>query len=204
MGGDHTEELVWAAVATERRSLAEMLAQLSDAQWDHPTLCADWRVRDVVAHILLTSRARLGWLLWQLVRARGSIARMNFETAIRYADRSTPEALLTELRALVTVRHRPVGTTATDRLMDLVVHGQDIAIPLGLRREIPEPAAVWSAERIWEMGWPFHARRGLAGHRLIATDAHWAAGTGTPVRAPIAELLLICTGRVPVPAASRD
>ncbi|MGW0178426.1 maleylpyruvate isomerase family mycothiol-dependent enzyme [Nocardia sp. NPDC003345] len=202
MGSDHTEELVWAAVAAERRSLADLLADLPEAQWDHPTLCAGWRVRDIVAHILLTSRARLGWLLLQLVRARGSVARMNFETAIRYAGNSTPEALLDELRALVPTRHRPVATTATDRLMDLVVHGQDIAVPLGLRREIPEQAAVWSAERVWEMGWPFHARRDLAGHRLVATDARWSAGSGTPVRAPIAELLLIITGRKPVPATS--
>ncbi|MEU4314341.1 maleylpyruvate isomerase family mycothiol-dependent enzyme [Nocardia sp. NPDC024068] len=202
MSSDHTEELVWAAVAAERRSLAGLLAELPEAQWDHPSLCAGWRVRDIVAHILLTSRARLGWLLWQLVLARGSIARMNFETAIRYADGRTPETLLAELNALVTLRHTPVGTTATDRLMDLIVHGQDIAVPLGLEREIPTQAARWSADRIWEMGWPFHAQRDLAGHRLIATDAQWSAGTGTPVRAPIAELLLMLTGRKPVPTIS--
>lgn len=189
------EELVWAAVAAERESLAEMLDGLSEAQWDHRSWCAGWRVRDVVAHVLLTSRARLGWLLWRLVLARGSVARMNFGTAVRYADRRSTAALRGELRAIVDSRHTPVGTNAVDRLMDLLVHGQDIAVPLGLRREMPVDAARWSVDRVWEMGWPFHAQRELAGYRLTATDTDWSAGSGTPVAAPIADLLLVVTGR---------
>ena len=36
----------------ERADLAEFLATLSPEQWEAPTLCAGWRVRDVVAHML--------------------------------------------------------------------------------------------------------------------------------------------------------
>lgn len=36
----------------ERADLAEFLATLSPEQWEAPTLCADWRLRDVVAHML--------------------------------------------------------------------------------------------------------------------------------------------------------
>ncbi|NUP29104.1 MAG: maleylpyruvate isomerase family mycothiol-dependent enzyme [Nocardia sp.] len=197
------EELVWRAVATERATLADMLSGLSEQQWDRQSWCAGWRIRDVVGHILLTSRAGLGQVLWELIRARGSLDRMSFATAVEYADRRSAAALVAELRAGTDLRHTPVGTTALDRLMDLLVHGQDIAVPLGLRREMPVDAARWSAERVLRMGRPFHARRIIAGHRLIATDTAWSAGTGTPVRAPIAELLLVATGRVPVTAAGR-
>ncbi|WP_280400099.1 maleylpyruvate isomerase family mycothiol-dependent enzyme [Nocardia carnea] len=190
-----TEELAWAAVTAERTGLADLLEGLTEAQWNHPSVCDGWRVRDVVAHILLTSRAKLPWLLWQTALARGSITRMNFGTAIHYADKRTPAELLTELRAIAGLRHKPVATDAVDRLMDLLVHGQDIAIPLGIHREMPIDAARWSADRVWNMGWPFHARRTLAGHRLTATDTDWSAGAGTPLAAPIADLLLLVTGR---------
>lgn len=78
---------------------------------------------------------------------------------------------------------------------DILVHGQDIAIPLGRPRPMPTPAAVAAASRVWTMGWPFWARRRLSGLRLSATDADWTAGAGPEVRGPIAALLLALTGR---------
>jgi hypothetical protein len=59
---------------------------------------------------------------------------------------------------------------------------------------LPESGRV-AAEQVWSMGWPFHARRRLAGFRLIATDTEWAAGSGAPVEGPVGALLLLLTGR---------
>ncbi|MGW5381481.1 maleylpyruvate isomerase family mycothiol-dependent enzyme [Nocardia sp. NPDC003963] len=197
------DELVWAAVAAERASLADLLDDLSAEQWDRDSWCAGWRIRDVVGHILLTSTAGVGQVLWELLRARGNLDRMSFTTAVRYAGRRSPETLVAELRAVVESRHAPVGTTALDRLMDLLVHGQDIAVPLGLRRAMPVDPARWAVERVWRMGRPFQAQRALAGHRLVATDTEWSAGSGPVLAAPIAELLLVVTGRVSVESAGR-
>ena len=36
----------------ERAAFAAFLATLSPRQWQVPTLCARWRVRDVVAHVI--------------------------------------------------------------------------------------------------------------------------------------------------------
>jgi len=36
----------------ERADFAAFLATLPPRQWDAPTLCAEWRVRDVVAHVV--------------------------------------------------------------------------------------------------------------------------------------------------------
>ncbi|MGP4029295.1 hypothetical protein [Actinomadura sp. 3N407] len=38
----------------------------------------------------------------------------------------------------------------------------------------------------------------MRGFRLTATDVSWAAGEGTDIRAPIATLLLVLTGRYTV------
>ena len=80
-------------------------------------------------------------------------------------------------------------------LFDVLVHGQDVAIPLGLPRDMPLDAASAGAERVWTMGWPFWARRRLRGLRLRATDIEWSAGEGPEVHGPIAALLLLLTGR---------
>jgi hypothetical protein len=52
---------------------------------------------------------------------------------------------------------------------------------------------------VWTSRWPFtvafDVRRRLAGLRLVATDAAWAAGEGARVEGPIEALLLLLTGR---------
>jgi uncharacterized protein (TIGR03083 family) len=80
-------------------------------------------------------------------------------------------------------------------LLDVLVHGQDIARPIGRRRPMPLPAAAAAADQVWSMGWPFHAQRRLRGLRLSATDVSWSAGDGAAVEGPIAALLLLTTGR---------
>jgi len=36
----------------ERTDLADFLVTLTPEQWEAPSLCEDWRVRDVVAHVM--------------------------------------------------------------------------------------------------------------------------------------------------------
>ncbi|MFD5178990.1 maleylpyruvate isomerase family mycothiol-dependent enzyme [Nocardia sp. NPDC058379] len=190
-----TDDAIWAAVAVERATLADLLADLPESAWDTPSLCTGWRVRDVVAHLVLATRVTIGSLLVNLIRARGNLDRLIHDTAVRLADRMSTAELLDALRATVDSRITPIGTTPTDRLMDLLVHGQDIAVPLGVDRVMPTAAAQWSLERVWAMGTPFHARTRLAGYALTATDTGWHTGTGTPVTGTAAELLMIVTGR---------
>ena len=43
-------------MTTEFLALAELLDTFPDAQWDTPSLCAGWRVREVVAHLTMPVR----------------------------------------------------------------------------------------------------------------------------------------------------
>jgi hypothetical protein len=54
---------------------------------------------------------------------------------------------------------------------------------------------VLAADRVWASPRMFHARRTLAGYRLVATDTRWAAGQGQEVIGRIGALLLRLTGR---------
>ena len=79
--------------------------------------------------------------------------------------------------------------------MPVLVHSQDIALPLGIQHEMPREEAVAAAERVWRWSFPFRAKRRLRGFHLRATDVSWEAGSGLVVEGPIAALLLLVTGR---------
>lgn len=190
-----TPDEIWQAVATERTTLANLLESISAADWDRPSLCDGWRVRDVVAHVVLSGNPKLTSLVINFIRARGNVNRLILDTSIRYAEETTPQQLLAELRATIPLRVTPPGTTPTDRLMDLLVHIQDIALPLARTVEMPTPAARLAIDRVWKTNWLFHAQDRFSSYRLTATDANWSVGTGPTIEGPIADLLLLTTGR---------
>jgi hypothetical protein len=113
---------------------------------------------------------------------------------VRAARRPVAD-IVAALRQHADSRRLPVVTNYRNVLFDILVHGQDIALPLGMDRPMPTLAAVAGAERVWTMGWPFWAQRRLRGIRLVADDADWAAGSGAEARGPVSALLLVLTGR---------
>ncbi|MFI6866071.1 maleylpyruvate isomerase family mycothiol-dependent enzyme [Nocardia sp. NPDC050406] len=190
-----TPDDIWTGVAAERTTLVELLDSLAAPDWDHPSLCAGWRVRDVVAHVILSSNPTVATLLPALVRARGNIDRLNRDTAIRHADRTSPRQLSDELRAVIPARVAAIGTNPTDRLMDVLVHIQDITLPLGLTREMSTDSARLAIDRVLTSRWFRQVQRRFSEYRLVATDIEWAVGTGPVIEGRIADLLLLTTGR---------
>jgi hypothetical protein len=77
----------------ERADLAALLATLSPRQWQAPTLCAGWRVRDVVAHVVSYDDLDARGLMARLVRGRFRPGRVKAATLARY-DWHSPEQLL--------------------------------------------------------------------------------------------------------------
>jgi len=189
-------ERSWQVIERERRSLADLLESLTDEEWDRPSLCAGWRVRDVAAHVALAPQPPGPWrMVVEAVRARGSFHRLNHDISVRHAERPGAE-IVASLREHAASRRLPPVTSYRNILYDVLVHGQDIAIPLGRRREMPLDAATAAATRVWTMGWPFWAKRRFAGFHLSATDVDWAAGNGfREIHGPIDALLLLLTGR---------
>ena len=86
-------------------------------------------------------------------------------------------------------------TSDRDPLTDILVHTQDITVPLGIDRAMPTEAAVEVANHLWRMRFPMQPARRLHGVRLIATDADFAVGDGREVRAPIRDVVMILAGR---------
>ena len=184
---------VWRTIDAARAGLADLLEDLSDAEWNTPSLCDAWRVGDVAAHLTLAHTGYRAAVVGA-VRARGSFDAMIRDTALRAAG-LPPEEYARRLRAMVGSRRTAPFLTPMEPLIDVLVHGQDITLPLGRTRPMPTAAATAAARRVWDLGFPFRARRRLAGLRLAARDTDWSVGSGEAVEGPIAALLLLLTGR---------
>jgi uncharacterized protein (TIGR03083 family) len=190
-------DTVWQAIDAQRLILATLLERLSDDEWQHPSLCEGWTIRDVAAHLTL-QQVGLGDAIAMMLRGRGNTDRAIHDAACRRAAAMPTGQMIAEIRAMVGSRRHNFGVTYLETLIDILVHGQDIAIPLGRRHDMPPEAAATAASRVWTMRWPspFPAKTKMDGFRLTATDTSWSVGEGADVRAPIGTILLVCAGRL--------
>jgi uncharacterized protein (TIGR03083 family) len=185
---------VRAAVVAERGEQVDLLAALDRAQWDAPTLCAGWRVREVVAHVTMPMRMSLGRTVAELVRSGGRFDRMADRCARRDAARMSPEQLLATRRDTIDHPWTPPGGGVRGALAHDVIHGLDITVGLGLERRVPPErvALVLAGMRPRNIA---YFGTDLTGVRLAATDLDWGHGDGAPVRGLAQDLLLVVCGR---------
>ncbi|WP_405731052.1 maleylpyruvate isomerase family mycothiol-dependent enzyme [Streptomyces sp. NBC_01537] len=193
MNRDENRDEVWQTIDAERLSLADLLDDLTPREWEAPSLCTGWRVRDVAAHLTL-SHIGVATTILAAVRARGNFNRMIRDTALRQAELPVDRYAVL-LRGMAGSRRTAPGVTYLEPLIDILVHGQDIAVPLTRTRPMPAQAAATAATRVWAIGFPFQARRRLSGLQLSATDHPWSAGQGLRIEGPVSALLLLVTGR---------
>jgi uncharacterized protein (TIGR03083 family) len=184
---------VMAMARDERAELADLLASLRPEQWDRPSLCTGWRVRDVAAHVVSYEEHGSADLIERVVRARFRPGRLNEVALAEYAGRG-PEELVQLLRDHLTPRGATARFGGRIGLVDAMIHHQDVRRPLGMPRRVP-------AERLL-CALPFavvapplrgfwHAR----GVRLVATDLDWSWGRGPEARGPGEAVLMVLTGR---------
>ncbi|RBP62007.1 uncharacterized protein (TIGR03083 family) [Brevibacterium sanguinis] len=189
------DSTLWSEVEAERLSLADLLSTLSPDQWETQSLCAQWRVRDVAAHLSMTpTEPSLGAIARGLVKARGRIWDFGRDVAREHAKRPV-EVIVAELRRDAASRHLPALTNGDNCLLDVLVHAQDITRPLGIDHPLRPLGGASAFRHAWSMGWPFFARRRLRGLRLIADDADIDVGGGEVVEGHLVDLLLLTTGR---------
>jgi hypothetical protein len=105
------------------------------------------------------------------------------------------DRLVGEIRWMVGSRRHNIGVTFRETLVDIVVHGLDIAVPLDRPLETDPVVVAAVADRVWRLRWPFYARKRFAGYRITASDVDWTVGDGPDVRGPIDAVVLLLTGR---------
>ncbi|WP_020385122.1 maleylpyruvate isomerase family mycothiol-dependent enzyme [Kribbella catacumbae] len=186
-------------IADERRELATLLKELPAEQWDAPTLCEGWRVREVVAHLTAPYRYSTPRFLLEMLRSRGRMNPMLDRMARRDAAELTAAELADCLAANANHPWKPPGGGFEGALSHDVIHGLDITVALGIDRVVPAERMRIVLGGLSEKGLKFFGVD-LTGIQLRATDLDWSFGTGRVVSGPAQDLLLkVCGRAVPIP-----
>ena len=184
---------IWPVVHRERAALADDLAGLSPEQWDTPSLCDDWSVRDVVAHMTASSMISPAAFFAKIVASGFSLTRMQTKDIARERG-SSPEETLRRFRAQINSTTHPPGPTDT-WLGEALIHSEDVRRPLGITHEYDTDAAVRVADFYKGSNLVVGTKKRIAGLQLKATDAEWTHGDGPVVSGPIMSLVMAMTGR---------
>lgn len=187
------------AVREERERLATALRTLEPEQWETPSLCPGWRVRDVVGHLLalgvyyrgalapIVDLARVGF------RPNVFVAKDARRRGESLAVEELPGALegtAFEEGAIVRLHPWPLVPLA-----EIVVHGQDVRRPLGIPHGVPVEYLQAAGEFLWRRGHVVCNRKKVRDIRFEATDIEWSVGEGPTVRGPLESLIVTLAGR---------
>ncbi|MEV0667337.1 maleylpyruvate isomerase family mycothiol-dependent enzyme [Actinomadura luteofluorescens] len=185
---------VWPMVHAERAALIDDLSHLDGEHWEEPSLCDGWTVHDVVAHLVDTARTtRLGFV-FRLAQARFDFDRQNAQGVERERGTSPRETL--ERFRQVASRTSTPPAPLDSRLVEEVVHGEDIRRPLGIVHAYPQEAVVRSLRYQARTPASFGGAKELtARFRFTATDADVSIGDGPEVSGTALSLLLAMSGR---------
>lgn len=183
----------WELIHSERAELAELLSGLTPQQWATPSLCAGWTVREVAAHVLVAAEQTPVRFLRGLAASGFRFNAMTRRDVERLSLLSGEE-LVERLRAHTTTTNGPPAP-AVAMLGEVVVHGEDIRQPLGVRHEPATDAIVACLEMYKGSTFPVPGKRRIAGLHLRATDSSWESGSGPEVSGPSIALVLAMTGR---------
>lgn len=184
---------IWGHIVALRTELIDQLSGLPAERWDAPSLCTEWRVRDVAAHLILPERMSIIGTVVGLARAGFNLGRYLSADAVKRG--SVPlDTLISQYREGIQRRTLPPGRRPEHLLADIFAHVQDIRRPL----ELPwscDPELVTlvistvAADR--RLGVP----RRIAGLRFRTTDLDWSYGEGEEVTGTGEALVLAMTGR---------
>jgi uncharacterized protein (TIGR03083 family) len=184
---------VWSLVAAERGALADDLSGLTGEQWNTPSLCPGWSVRDIVAHLTAAASTGPGAFVAQLARSG-----FNFD---KYANAglsrrlgASPEQTLAGFRAVRDSTTSPPGPKAT-WVGEVVVHGEDARRPLGIRHSYDLEALKMAADFYKGSNTLIGAKDRISGLTLRATDLDWSHGSGPVVEGRMLSLVMAMTGR---------
>lgn len=188
---------LWEAEHDELIDLADRFVTLDEAQWNSESLCAQWRIRDVLAHLAAGAEGAfgIGTVVAGMLRHGFSYNRwVAIDAQIR--GRQDPAVVLHTLRKVAANRTDRSRTRPIRGLMHALVHGQDMCRPLGISRNLPEAHLVAVADFVKKDVHIFGTKKRIAGLKLIATDMDWSHGDGPEVTGPAEALVMMMAGRM--------
>jgi uncharacterized protein (TIGR03083 family) len=187
---------IYARTSRNRREIADLLDGLAPDQWDVPTLCEGWTVREVAAHLVQPMLVGFGRFFLVSFRYRGDTA-ATVDHFTRRLARHEPSELVALLRRHADDRVDPPRVGPMGPFAETCIHLRDVVRPLGLdvdaRREDWLELLAYLTSGKAAPG--LVAPRRLDGLALRATDADWQHGQGPEVIGTLEALAMVVTGR---------
>ena len=186
-------ESIWPTIHADRQALADDLASLTDEQWATRSLCEDWDVHQVLAHLLSAAKMTPPKFFVNF-----GAAGFNFDKfaakQVAIESKNGPAATLAAFRAAQLRTNAPPGPKDT-WLGEAFVHGEDIRRPLGIPHAYPLPWVARAVTFYSKSNAIIGGRTRVAGLTLKATDTALTIGSGDVVEGPVMSLLLAASGR---------
>ena len=184
---------IWPVIHAERQSLADELSGLSAEQWQTPTVCGEWTVHDLLAHLLSAAKMTPPRFFSRFAGAGFSFTKFAAKQ-VAVEGRDGPAATLAAFRAAQSRETAPPGPKDT-WLGEAFVHGEDIRRPLGITHSYPLPYVARVIDLYANSNAIIGGKRRVAGVRLRATDVDYSVGSGPVVEGPAVSLMLAASGR---------
>lgn len=186
-------EETWKYIHSERAEMATTWASLTSDQWAARSWCEGWSIKDTAGHVLAAAEQTPLNFYKELALAGFKFNVFTDRGARRLSSLSSEE-LVRRLRARTTTTNHPPAPVMA-MLGEIVVHGEDIRRPLGLKRQSPEKALIAVADSWKSSNLLLGAKRRIVGLKLRATDVDWVHGDGPEVSGPLISLILAMVGR---------
>jgi len=172
--------------AVEQEAFAGLIRSLTPEQWERPSLCPGWTVRDVVVHAAFHTHRGL---------------RETLGSTEKYTPLLVERAHADTIDGLIAWFASPAPRSAGNKInvCELVIHQQDVRRAVGSPRDYPGDTIRMCLEQCTTvLGNVFIiARKHRLGHgvRLVATDISWSKGNGPEVAGTGEAILMTIAGR---------
>ena len=183
----------WDLIHAERERLIEDLRILTAEQWRTPSLCPEWNVHQVLAHLVALTKQTPPKFFGKFAASGFRFNTMVAKDIAREGS-GTPAETLAELAAHVDDTTAPPGPVDS-WIGEVVVHGADIRRPLGLAYSPPVATTRQVADLYKNSNLLIGSKSRIVGVRLVASDSDWTHGSGPEVRGPMLSLVQAMTGR---------
>ena len=185
----------WTSINNGRESLADYLAGLSVDDWNKPSLCAGWTVKDTAAHMLVIPTLSKGQVFRSFLGSGFNLDKMNAKLVKKLTATMSTADIAAATRASASSKSMPPGLKLPGVLTEFVVHSSDISDGVGTPFALPVEDYVAVLDYLKDVEPVFGSKTRIAGLRMRTTDAEWSTGSGPVVEGPAQQLLLAVAGR---------
>jgi uncharacterized protein (TIGR03083 family) len=185
----------WDEIKADRLVLADYLAALTPAEWAAKSLCADWNVKAVTTHLLVTPTMTKGQVFKSFLLSGFNLDKMSAKLVGQMTASMTTDQIVAKLRETASSQSSPPGLKPIGVFGETVVHASDISLALGKPLELPISHYVTVLNHFKNVQPIMGCKKRIAGLKLKATDTDWSTGEGPLVEGTAQYLLSAMTGR---------